>query len=420
MWTPPPSPSAGRSGDTGRARVLAVLGAGGGLLVLALALVFRGEPEAPARASPEVPREAPRAPPPTLPVAAPSPGPTAPPPRPSEAVSAGEALSVALQEERVVLASGVRIEGIDTDRPWVCAGEPLGLSARVGGAVEPGSVSRWVWPTTGGGASLQPGPQLQWRAPETAGRYVVHFQVCQDLGGRRVGVLAERAVPIEVRACGAGERQEAEPLRIAVVQRGPTAFAFQALTPGREALTALSWSFGDGTSVTTAEPRVEHTYSSQGLGARDIQGFTVTLEARTASGAMLQATAFARIRGETPADAPPPAVLEISRWRALPEGQGWRSDLVVRVPGPEDVTWKRLERALVRWDGEMELRTWSWRDAVRVEETLEHGGFRGHVTVSPEEAPPEVKQVLDSLYGRDTTGKEVVVSWSPFKRPASP
>ncbi|XXF78852.1 PKD domain-containing protein [Myxococcaceae bacterium GXIMD 01537] len=412
-----PSEHPERSGVTGRSRVLAVLG--GGLLVLALALVFRGGGEAPSHAAPEVSREVPRALP-VSPVAAPSLEPSAPPPRPSDTVSAAAALSVALREERVVVASGVRIEGVDTDRPWVCAEEPMSLSARLGGAVEPGAESRWVWSASSGGASLQPGPRLQWRAPEKAGRYVVHFQVCRDLGGRRVGVLAERAVPIEVRDCAAGERQESESLRIAVVQRGPVAFTFEALDAGREALTGYAWDFGDGATMATAEPRAEHTFSSQGLGAQDTRSFTVKLEARTAAGASLRATTFALIRGQAPPEVPPPAALDVSRFRELPDGKGWRSDLVVRIPGPEEVTWERLERTRVRWDGEVEQRTWAWRDAVRVEETLELGGFRGYVTVSPEEAPPEIKQVLDSLYGRDATGQEVVVSWSPFKRPAPP
>jgi hypothetical protein len=93
---------------------------------------------------------------------------------------------------------------------------------------------------------------------------------------------------------------------------------------------------------------------------------------------------------------------------------------VVQSPGEGHITWERLERVIVRWDGEVDITTRPWNEMVRQEEDLGSGGFRGHVTVSPAEVPAEVKQVLDFLYGRDAAGKEVMVSWSPFKREASP
>jgi hypothetical protein len=347
----------------------------------------------------------------------PPPGPALPPPTP--ALPAEDALSRALNEERVPLASSVVVERIDQDRPWVCAGEPLGLSAHLGGPSEPGMVFRWVWPTAGGGAELHPGPMLQWRAPAAAGRYRVRFQVCKDLGGRRVGVLAERDVELDVRPCGAGQRQEEEPLRIEVVQRRAGTFAFHALYQGQERLAEYTWDFGDGSRVTTAEPEAEHTYETGALGAQDVRSFTVKLAAHRGRGEPLQATAFALTRGQPPSDEPPPVQLQVSRWRPLPEG-GWRSDLVVQSPGEGRITWERLERVIVRWDGEVHITTRPWNEVVRLEEDLGSGGFRGHVTVSPAEVPPEVKQVLDFLYGRDAAGKEVMVSWSPFKREASP
>jgi hypothetical protein len=93
---------------------------------------------------------------------------------------------------------------------------------------------------------------------------------------------------------------------------------------------------------------------------------------------------------------------------------------VVRSPGEGNITWERLERVIVRWDGEVDISTRPWSEAIHLEEDLGSGGFRGHVTVSPAEVPAEVKQVLDFLYGRDAAGKEVRVPWSPFKREASP
>jgi hypothetical protein len=325
-------------------------------------------------------------------------------------------LSAALHEERVSLASSMVVEGIDKDRPWVCAGEDMSLSARVGGEPEPGAVYRWVWPVAGGGAELHPGSTLQWRAPATAGSYRVRFQVCTDLGGRRVGVLAEREVEIDVRSCGEGEGQRNEPLRLGVSQRGQGTFAFQALHQGGERVTAYAWDFGDGSTETTTEPTVEHTYPLQGLGPNDIKSFTVRLQARLDRGGPLEATAFALTRGQPPSDAPPPVDLRISRWRPNPEGGGWRSDVVVRAPDKTDITWERLERILLRWDGQVDVTTRDWREVIRVEEGLEHGGFRGHVIVSPAESSSDIKQILDFLYGHDATGKEMVVSWSPFKR----
>ncbi len=346
-----------------------------------------------------------RPPPPTLST------PVSPPP-------GEDVLSKALNEERVTLASSVVVERIEQDRAWVCAGEPLGLSAHVGGPREPGMVSRWVWPTAEGGAELHPGPMLQWKAPEAAGRYRVRFQVCKDLGGRRVGVLAEREVELDVRQCGTGQRQEAEPLRIEVVQRRSNTFAFQALYQGQESLARYTWDFGDGSRTTTAEPQAEHTYETQGLGAQDVRSFTVRLVAHRGQGEPLQATTFALTRGQPPSDEPPPVQLQVSRWRPRPEG-GWRSDVVVQSPEADDITWERLERVIVRWDSQVDITTRPWSEVVRVEEDLGSGGFRGHVTVSPAEVPEEVKQVLDFLYGRDATGKEVMVSWSPFKREPS-
>src|SRR5262245_32078136 len=52
-------------------------------------------------------------------------------PVPAAKVTVDDALARALHEEQVPVASGVRIESIESDRPWVCAGESMGLSARV-------------------------------------------------------------------------------------------------------------------------------------------------------------------------------------------------------------------------------------------------------------------------------------------------
>jgi hypothetical protein len=326
-------------------------------------------------------------------------------------------LAAALHEEMVPLASSVVIEAIERDRPWVCAGEPMGLAARLGGGTEPGAVHRWIWLTKDGSAGLHPGLSLEWEAPAVAGRYAMRFQVCKDLGGRRVGVLAERIVEIDVRACGPGERQEAEPLRLTVTQRRQGAFLFRAVSE-RERLETYAWDFGDGATATTAVPEAEHSYAIQALGPNETRSFTVKVSARTAGGVLLTATAFVLTRGAPPSDEPPPVELEVSRWSAQPDG-GWRSEVVVRDVST-DITWDRVERVTRYWDGGVDIDTRTWSEVVHVEEGLEGGRFRGYVLVSPSEAAPGIKQILDFLYGTDPMGQEVVVSWSPYKSEAPP
>lgn len=294
----------------------------------------------------------------------------------------------------------------------------MGLAARLGGETEPGAVHRWIWLTKDGSAELHPGLALQWEAPPVAGRYAVRFQVCKDLGGRRVGVLAERIVEIDVRACGLGERQEFEPLRLTITQRRQGAFLFRAVSAEGERSEMYAWDFGDGATATTTEPEAEHSYSLQDLGPNETRSFTVKLSARSSRGMPLTATAFVLTRGAPPTDEPPPVELEVSRWSAQPDG-GWRSELVVRDVST-DVTWDRVERVTRYWDGGVDIDTRKWSEVVRVEEGLERGGFRGYVLVSPSEASPGIKQILDFLYGTDPLGHEVVISWSPYKSEAPP
>lgn len=314
------------------------------------------------------------------------------------------------------VASGTVVEAIERDRSWVCAGEPMGLSARLGGVSEPGAVHRWVWLTRDGNAELHPGRTLQWTAPAEPGKYAVHFQVCKDLGGRRVGLLAERVVEIDVRSCAPGERQDAEPLRLIVTQRRQSAFLFQAVSPGGERAAAYTWDFGDGATAQTVEPQAEHSYSVEALGTNETRSFTVRVMARSPRGAPLVATAFVVTRGAPPSEGPRPAELEVSRWSEQPDG-GWRSNVAVKDVAT-DITWDRLERVTRYWDGGVDIDTRKWSEVVRVEEGLERGGFRGYVLVSPAEAASGTKQILDTLYGYDSTGQEVVFSWSPYKSEA--
>lgn len=400
----------------GRGRWLLV--AGGALVIAGVAVTIPGGGEPPLRPTSlgtvvATPRAATVSPP--VPMASTRVLPAASASIPEAAT--GEALSLALHEERVALASSTVIQGIDTDRPWVCAGESMTLSARVGGVTEPDAVQRWVWPGAETGAELQPGARLQWRAPRHAGRYFVRFQVCRDMGGRRVGVLAEQVVGIDVRECGASEA--AESLRLEAVQRGPAEFTFRAVVPDAATLTTYRWDFGDGASAVTSEPSVSHAYATQSLGATEARSFTVRLSASDATGKARTATTFVQLRGQPPPDEPPLAVLDFERPRGTTE-EGWRSGVTVHVPEGGEVTWERVERLTVGWDDQVESRTRPWSEVITVDETLERGGFRGHVGVRPSEVTPRVKQVLDVLHGRDVSGRVVELSWASYKSEARP
>lgn len=335
--------------------------------------------------------------------------------------------------ERVVeLPSDVTVDRIDTDRPWVCAGEPIALSARISGlepgatlGAAPGVVYRWLWRGPDG-VELHPGPAMHWRAPPAAGTYAVRFQVCQDLGGRRIGVLAERAMDIEVRACATTESQHDEPLRLRVVQRGHGAFAFHAEHHGEASVEAYDWDLGDGATETTIEPVLEHGYATDDLGPHHTRSAMVSVQARLANGQLASARAMIMMRGQPaardrdsgdqPAPTPTPTIeLDIARWQPRPDGQGWDSELTVQSPD-SDITWDRLERTTRTFDGREDVATRDVTEVIRIDEHLGRGGFRGVVEVDASEVPAEVKQIIDALYGHDAMGNEVVISWSPFKR----
>lgn len=337
---------------------------------------------------------------------------------PMPANASGEALAAALNEERVVLASSTVIERLEMDRPWACAGGQVSLVGRVGGAPESGALYRWVWPGSESSAELHPGARLQWRAPAAPGISFVRFQVCKDLGGRRVGVLAEQVLRIEVRDCAGGSEREADRLELSVTQRANGAFLFRAVPPESEALTGYAWDFGDGRTAVTSGPEVEHAYDTRSLASLDVRTFTVRLTAGRRAGTGLSATAFVGVRGQPSSDEPPRATLTMSRTSADPEV--WRSEVSVGVPEQGSVTWERVERLTLHWDDQVEVVTREWRQVITVEEELGRGGFRGFVEVRPSELAATVKQVVDILHGRDDSGAEVSLSWAAFKREAPP
>ncbi|RKH30487.1 PKD domain-containing protein [Corallococcus praedator] len=338
-----------------------------------------------------------------------------PPPVDEEGTTEDARLASALGEIWEPLASTAFIEQLDTDRPWACAGGAVSVVAKVGGPREPDLVERWVWPTPEGRAGLQPGSGLDWRAPAVPGRYPVRFQLCRDLGGRRVGVVAERTVLLEVRDC---EAEAESPLRLGARQDGPATFTFE--VQGLEEagpVRAYTWDLGDGTTEETEGPILEHTYAVEPADGAVPRRFTVRVRAQMESGAPRSITTFVGVRPLALPEAPPRVALKVSRWQPLVETGGWRSEVSVLIPdGAEAVTWAEVERILVGWDDQRRATRMPWERALTVQETLERGGFRAAVVVGPDEATPDIKQVLDVLHGRDARGNDVVVSWASFKQ----
>jgi hypothetical protein len=350
------------------------------------------------------------------------------PPGPLPVLPAGAAdLHASLGEEAVPVASDVVVEAIEADRTRVCAGESPGivdLAARVSGAA-PGAVQRWIWRRADGAVELQPGPALAWSAPATPGWYRVHFQVCTDLGGRRIGVLAERAIDLEVRACAGGPNgtpgTSGAPVRIAVSQRGHGVFAFSAVVAdpaGAGApITGYTWDFGDGARTETTEPIARHSYAVAELGAQEEARFSVRLTVHRAGAGPLAASYTVLVRGFPEPRTEGPVALEIGRWQLDTARDRWQTAITVRPREP--VTWGRLERITKYAGDRVDMATLEWRDVIVIDENLPSGGFRGHVLVPAEQVPPDVRQIIDVLYGHTSDGEEITVSWTPFKRPAA-
>lgn len=324
-------------------------------------------------------------------------------------------------------SSEIRLSEISAGAPIeVCAGRALELSAQVS-RLPPGAIERWVWPGPGG-AELHPGGVVAWRAPEEPGALRVLFQVCTDLGGRRVGVLAERALALAIRACAPdGDRDgPSGAVRLSAVPRGPGGFQFtvalaESADPvDADAVVDYAWSFGDGRELTSTSPTVRHDYPLDALVAADIGHLVARVHLRRASGRVDTAHTRVLLRADPGERERGAAELDIARPRLDAAGQRWLSAIAVRAHDGQPVDWQRLER-VTRYDDErVDIAALAWDEVLDIEASLAGGGFRGHVVVPVASVGPEVKQIIDVLYGRGADGEEVSLSWSSFKRAPSP
>jgi hypothetical protein len=342
-------------------------------------------------------------------------GGTSPPGDPGELLSR---LEFSLTNEELISIPGdVVIEEIDLDRPRVCAGEPAKMVGRVAGEDLGGAAYRWVWPT-GGEPSIGAGRALTWQAPAEAGRYRIAFQVVQDLGDRRVGLLAQRVVDIEVVACEEGEGQEHEPLRLVVERLGGTTFGFRALAEPGVAPSRYEWSFGDGEEKTTTAAEVEHAYSIDDLGVYEAKEHVVAVKAVAADGTALRARSLVIVRG-VPRASPEevPVMTERSAGPILDEAEGrWTHEVTVRARGDQQVEWERAERVTHTTDGQMHVDELDWRELVDVTRELEGGGFVGASSVVVADIGPDVERITDRLFGQTAKGEPVHVAWAVYRR----
>jgi len=322
------------------------------------------------------------------------------------------ALEQALGEEIVALPSQVRISAVRVEQDRVCAGRSADLSAEVDGA-EPGLSYRWLR-LAGAGAELTPGQYAPWPAPAEPGRYHLLFQVCRSLDGRRVGVLAEQALDVDVVDCGEGEADQ--PLRIEARDRAAGQYVFDAVHDDGGAADSYQWDFGDGETETTHEPRASHFYPLVDIPDDEVRGYRVRLEARSAGGAVRSAATTVYLRGQARPPSPPDVLVELEGQRYDDAEQRWEVRLRVTNLARPPITWQTVERTAIHDDGRRPTRAVGWRSVVDQVEVAQGGSFVGWNVIAADEVPADVVRVVDRLVGRDGDGEEVAVTYSPYRR----
>jgi hypothetical protein len=316
-------------------------------------------------------------------------------------------IAAALDEELVPLASNIRILALEADEARLCAGKPVWLRARFEGATEP-VVGRFLW-TTPNGLALEPGTAARW-TPDAPGPHEVRFQVVRSLERKRVGLLVERTLTLQVEECNDGP----SPLEVKVTQDRE-----------RVQLTALAsvetgggfaWDFGDGKTELTDEPRVRHEYPVLELGAGEVRSYRVVVEAHALDGTPLRATANITVRGLPKPPAPEPVALELGEAVWDEGARRWRRTLEVHNRSPDAIVWEAAERRTHWDDGRVETRALAVTELVAIDSRKELGGFAGQVRVDASELAPGVRAIVDTLRGRDATGAPVVLTWAAYDR----
>lgn len=316
-------------------------------------------------------------------------------------------IAAALDEELVPRASNIRILTLEADEVRLCAGRPVWLRARFEGATEP-VVGRFLW-TTPNGLALEPGTAARW-TPDAPGSHEVRFQVVRSLERKRVALLAERTLTLQVEACDDGP----PPLEVKVTQDRErvqlTALA------SVETVGGFAWDFGDGKTEFTDAPRVRHEYPVLELGAGEVRSYRVAVEAHARDGAPLRATTNITVRGLPKPPAPEPVSLELGEAVWDDGARRWRRTLEVHNRSPDAVVWESAERRTHWDDGRVETRTLAVAELVAIDARKELGGFAGHVSVDASALAPGVRAVVDTLRGRDATGAPVVLTWAAYER----
>jgi hypothetical protein len=343
---------------------------------------------------------------------APADRPTAPPrvgQAPVPAAIDDTAIAQILDEELVAVTSGIRIAELAADEAQPCAGRPVWLRARTEGDVGEGRlVSRWIW-ATDSRLSMQPGASVSFTAPN-AGTYPIRFQLVRALGGKRIGVLAERTLALQVVDCGSGPA----PLRIE-----------STVTGGRVDFTALAsvsthggftWDFGDGQTHTTDGPTVRHDYPILELGAEELRAYRVAVEVATTDGASLRATAGVTLRGQVSPPLPPAIAAELGDAVWDEDARRWQRRIEVDNRERPAILWARGERHSLHDDDRITTRTLTVAELLTISETREAGGFVATVTVTAAETPPGVRRITDRLHGRDASGEEATLTWVVWDR----
>lgn len=316
-------------------------------------------------------------------------------------------IAAALDEELVPLASNIRILALEADEVRLCAGKPVWLRARFEGATEP-VVGRFLW-TTPNGLALEPGTAARW-TPDAPGSHEVRFQVVRSLERKRVALLAERTLTLQVEACD----DAPAPLEVKVTQDRErvqlTALA------SVETVSGFAWDFGDGKTEFTDAPSVRHEYPVLELGPGEVRSYRVVVEAHARDGAPLRATTSITVRGLPRPPEPEPVALELGEAVWDDGARRWRRTLEVHNRSPDAVVWETAERRIHWDDGRVETRTPAVSELVTIDSRKELGGFAGQVSVDASELAPGVRAVVDTLRGRNSEGAPVVLTWVAYDR----